>query len=95
MIWSPNLKTKNKEKGRQPSRFMATFKLKQQGNNVGHLLQQSVPRPTLAGFEAIHSAGRRSAEHSSLPTYTIKGEDKRRDLSLQSPNKKNLFNNIP
>lgn len=76
-------KTKKKEtKGSSALRFMVTFKSEEQGNNVGHLLQQSVPRPTLAGFEAIHSAGRRSAEHSSLPTYTIRGEDKRGDLSL-------------
>lgn len=42
-----------------------------------NLLQQSVPRPTLAGFEAIRSAGRRSEEHSSLPTLTSGGEAER------------------
>lgn len=41
---------------------------------AGHLLQQSVPRPTLTGFEATRSAGRRSEEHSSLPTLTSGGE---------------------
>jgi len=44
-----------------------TFKLKS-NEATGHLLLQSVPRTTLAGFEAIRSAGRRSEERSSLPT---------------------------
>lgn len=56
-------------------------KIHNQGFN---LLQQSVPRPTLAGFEAIRSAGRRSEEHPSLPTLTSGGEAEggrlRRDL---------------
>lgn len=47
---------------------MATTRLTQGGEATGHLLQQFVPQPTLAGFEAKRSAGRRSEEKPSLPT---------------------------
>lgn len=66
MISSPNLSARVDHVEVSPQ--IHGYALTQTNEATGHLLQQSVPRPTLAGFEAIRSAGRRSGEHSSLPT---------------------------